>query len=41
MGVPPELWLQTILPVGYPDDPKPKYPRKELREVVDFNRFLP
>jgi len=31
--------LQTILPVGYPDDAKPKYARKALEEVVSFDRF--
>lgn len=41
VGASPGYKLQTILPVGYPDDPKPKYPRKDLREVVSFNRFPP
>ncbi|MCD6551913.1 nitroreductase family protein [Thermotoga sp.] len=31
------LRLEVILPVGYPDDPKPKYPREEVK--VKFNRF--
>lgn len=36
----PEGWkLQTILPVGYPADPKPKYERKKLEDVVSFNEF--
>ena len=39
VGAPTDYKLQTILPVGYPDDPKPKYPRKGLREVTSFNRF--
>ncbi len=31
----PKLWkLQTIIPVGYPDDPKEKYERKSLEEVM-------
>jgi len=32
--------LQTILPVGYPTDPKPKYPRKALAEVATLNGFV-
>ncbi len=36
----PNDWrLQTIIPVGYPADEKPKYPRKDLKLVVSFNRF--
>lgn len=32
--------LQTILPVGYPADQKPKYGRRKLKEVVSFNGFV-
>ncbi|WP_042698070.1 nitroreductase family protein [Thermococcus sp. PK] len=31
--------LQTILPIGYPDDEKPKYERKALKEVISFEKF--
>ncbi|WP_297071195.1 nitroreductase family protein [Thermococcus sp.] len=39
LKAPPEYKLQTILPVGYPADPKPKYERRNLDEVVSFNGF--
>lgn len=39
LGAPKHYKLQTILPVGYPADPKPKYGRKSLEEVVSFNEF--
>jgi len=39
LKAPPGYKLQTILPVGYPADPKPKYERKRLEEVVSFNGF--
>lgn len=39
VGAPPECKLQTILPVGLPVDPKPKFPRTPLRELLGFNRF--
>jgi len=31
--------LQTILPVGYPNDEKPKYERKALEDVIVFEKF--
>ncbi len=31
--------LQTIMPIGYSADPKPKYERKKLEEVVGFEKF--
>ncbi|WP_457752915.1 nitroreductase family protein [Thermococcus sp.] len=40
LNAPKEYRLQVILPVGYPADPKPKYKRKKLEEVVSFNGFL-
>lgn len=39
LNVPKDYKLQTILPVGYPADPKPKYERKKLEDVVSFNGF--
>ncbi|CAB49804.1 nitroreductase family protein [Pyrococcus abyssi] len=39
LNVPRDYKLQVILPTGYPDDPKPKYERKSLEEVVSFNGF--
>ena len=39
LHAPPGYKLQTILPVGYPADPKPKYERRKLEEVVSFNGF--
>ncbi|NJE08632.1 nitroreductase family protein [Thermococcus sp. M39] len=39
LNAPKDYKLQVILPVGYPADPKPKYERKKLEEVVSFNRF--
>ncbi|MBP1912399.1 nitroreductase family protein [Thermococcus stetteri] len=39
LNAPKDYKLQTILPVGYPADPKPKYERRELEEVVSFNGF--
>ncbi len=39
VGAPEGHKLQTILPVGFPADPKPKYHRKGVEEVVAFNRF--
>ncbi|KFZ22369.1 nitroreductase family protein [Thermotoga neapolitana] len=37
VNTPSELRLEVILPVGYPDDPKPKYPRNEV--IVRYNTF--
>ncbi len=38
----PKGWnLQVILPVGYPDDEKPKYRRKKLENIVSFDLFTP
>jgi nitroreductase len=39
LNAPKDYRLQTILPVGYPADPKPKYERRKLEEVVSFNGF--
>ncbi|NJD99719.1 nitroreductase family protein [Thermococcus sp. LS1] len=39
LNAPRDYKLQVILPVGYPADPKPKYERKKLEEVVSFNGF--
>jgi nitroreductase len=39
LHAPRDYKLQTILPVGYPADPKPKYERKRLEDVVSFNGF--
>lgn len=36
VNAPEDLKLQTIMPVGYPADPKPKYERKKLEEIVSF-----
>ena len=34
MGLPKEYRLEVILPIGYPDDSKPKYERKSLDEIL-------
>jgi len=39
LAAPKGCRLQTILPVGYPADPKPKYPRKALSEVASLDGF--
>lgn len=39
LGAPPEYKLQTILPVGIPADPKPKWPRKPLKALLGENLF--
>ncbi len=39
LKAPKDYKLQTILPVGYPADPKPKYGRRKLEEVVGINEF--
>jgi nitroreductase len=31
--------IETILPIGYSIDDKPKYERKELKDVVSYNDF--
>lgn len=36
LDVPEEYKLEVILPVGYSDDPKSKYERKKLEEIVIF-----
>jgi len=38
---PKNYLLQKILPIGYPDDEKPKYGRKKLEDVVSFESFKP
>ena len=37
VNTPSDLRFEVILPVGYPDYPKPKYPREEVK--VSFNHF--
>jgi len=39
VGAPKEYRLETILPIGYPNDKKPKEPRKNLEEIVSMNKF--
>ena len=39
LRAPQSYKLQTIIPVGYPADPKPKYGRRALKDVVSFNGF--
>jgi len=39
IGAPGAYKLQTILPVGFPDDTKPRYERKKLEEAVGFDKF--
>ena len=39
LNTPEHYRLQTILPIGYPNDDKPKYKRKSLEEVVTFEKF--
>ena len=34
IGLPKEYRLEVILPIGYPDDPKPKYARKGLDDIL-------
>lgn len=40
LSTPKVYKLQTILPVGYPADPKSKYPRKALAKVATLNGFI-
>ncbi|PLV58715.1 nitroreductase family protein [Thermotoga sp. KOL6] len=35
VNAPESLKLEVILPIGYPDDPKPKYPRNESNLKID------
>ncbi|USS40172.1 nitroreductase family protein [Thermococcus aggregans] len=39
VNAPKHYKLQTILPVGYPNDEKPKYERKSLEDVIVFEKF--
>lgn len=39
VNAPKNYLLQTVLPVGYPNDEKPKYQRKNLEDVVSFGKF--
>ena len=39
LGVPKYYRLQTILPIGYPNDEKSKYERKALEDVISFEKF--
>ncbi len=39
VNAPEDFKLQTIMPVGYPADPKPKYERKTLKEILTFEKF--
>lgn len=39
VNCPKHYKLQTILPIGYPTDEKPKYERKSLEEIVSFEKF--
>jgi len=39
LGVPKYYRLQTILPIGYPNDEKPKYERKALEDVTSLKKF--
>ncbi|ACS90115.1 MULTISPECIES: nitroreductase family protein [Thermococcus] len=39
VNAPKHYKLQTILPVGYPNDEKPKYERKALEDVISFEKF--
>ncbi|WP_456398292.1 nitroreductase family protein [Palaeococcus sp. (in: euryarchaeotes)] len=41
VNAPKNYLLQTILPIGYPGDEKPKYGRKKLEDVVSFESFKP
>ncbi len=34
VGLPKEYRLEVILPIGHPDDPKPKYERKDLNNIL-------
>lgn len=39
LGIPPVLDVHTVVPVGYPDyKPMPPY-RRELREIVHWNKY--
>ncbi len=37
LGIPDEYTLETILPLGYPADPKDKAPRKPAKELTRVN----
>jgi len=39
LGVSKYYRLQTILPIGYPNDEKPKYERKALEDVTSLEKF--
>ncbi len=39
LGVPPELSIHTVVPIGYPDyTPAPSY-RRELKEIVHYEKY--
>ncbi|RLE64780.1 MAG: nitroreductase family protein [Thermoprotei archaeon] len=39
LNVPDTFKLQTIIPIGYSMDPKPKEPRRNFMELLRFNRW--
>jgi nitroreductase len=39
LGIPPEKYLLTVLPLGYPDGKFPAVPRKQLAEIVYYEKY--
>lgn len=39
VNAPKHYKLQAILPVGYSNDEKPKYERKALEDIINFEKF--
>jgi len=39
LKIPEKFRIETILPVGYPDDDKKKEKRKKVEEIISFERF--
>jgi nitroreductase len=39
LGVPNEVRVVALLPLGYPEGPTPATPRKSLEDVVAYERW--
>lgn len=39
LGIPVEKYLLTVLPLGYPDGKFPAIPRKQLKEMIYYEKY--
>jgi len=37
LGIPPEVRVVAMVPVGYPDEEPPERPRRALEEILSWN----